>query len=82
MLLERLGDGVLGRGGGTDRVAPISCTHMKAGRLVCLKKKGEQNRNRLTDIEKRLGLPSGRGEGVGWTRSLGLVDANYYIYSG
>ena len=21
----------------------------------------------------------GGGEGVGWTRSLGLVDANYYI---
>ena len=20
-----------------------------------------------------------KGEGVGWTRSLGLVDANYYI---
>ena len=20
-----------------------------------------------------------RGEGVGWTRSLGLIDANYYI---
>ena len=21
----------------------------------------------------------GEGEGVGWTRSLGLIDANYYI---
>ena len=26
-----------------------------------------------------LWLPRGRGEGVGWMRSLGVVDANYYI---
>ena len=26
-----------------------------------------------------LWLPRGSGEGVGWTRSLGLADANYYI---
>ena len=26
-----------------------------------------------------LWLPRGWGEGVGWTGSLGLVDANYYI---
>ena len=26
-----------------------------------------------------LWLPRGTGEGVGWTGSLGLVDANYYI---
>ena len=24
----------------------------------------------------------GRGEGEGWTGSLGLVDANYYIWNG
>ena len=24
-------------------------------------------------------LPRGKGERMGWTRSLGLVDANYYI---
>ena len=28
-----------------------------------------------------LWLPRG-GEGVGWTRTLGLIDANYYIWSG
>ena len=26
-----------------------------------------------------LWLPRGREEGMGWTGSLGLVDANYYI---
>ena len=26
-----------------------------------------------------LWLPRERGEGVGWTGSLGLVDANYHI---
>ena len=39
----------------------------------------QQNRNRLTDIENRLVVAKGDGEGVGWTESLGLVDANYYI---
>ena len=34
-------------------------------------------RNRLTDIESRLGVA--KGEGVGWTGRLWLVDANYYI---
>ena len=29
-----------------------------------------------------LWLPRGEGEGVGWTGSLGLVDANYCIWSG
>ena len=29
-----------------------------------------------------LWLPRGEEEGVGWTRSLGLVDANYYIQNG
>jgi len=30
-------------------------------------------------IEKRLVVVKGEGEGVGWMRSLGLEDANYYI---
>ena len=38
-----------------------------------------QNRNRLTDIEKRLIVAKGEGEGVEWTGTLGLVDANYHI---
>ena len=36
-----------------------------------------RNRNRLTDIEN--GLVVAKEEGRGWTGSLGLVDANYYI---
>ena len=33
--------------------------------------------NRLMDIENRLVVE--KGEGVGWTGSMGLVDVNYYI---
>ena len=29
-----------------------------------------------------LWLPRGKGKGVGWTGSLGLVEANCYIWSG
>ena len=39
--------------------------------------------NRLIDIENRLVVIKVEGgEGVGWTRSLGLVGANYYILNG
>ncbi len=38
-----------------------------------------QNRNRLTDIENTPVVAKGEREGVGWTGSLGLVDANYYV---
>ena len=31
------------------------------------------------DLENRLVVAKGDGEGVGWTESLGSVDANYYI---
>ena len=31
------------------------------------------------DIENRLVVAKGEEEGAGWTRSLGLVDANCYI---
>ena len=33
------------------------------------------NKNRLTDIENRLVVTKGKGKGVGWAGSLGLVDA-------
>ena len=44
---------------------------------ICHRRTYLQNRNRLTDMESRLAVAE--GEGVGWTGSLGLVDANYYI---
>ena len=34
------------------------------------------------DMENRLVFAKGEGEGVGWTVSLGFVDANYCIWSG
>ena len=40
-----------------------------------------QNRNRLTDTEKQFVIAKGDG-GEGQTGSLGLTDANYYIYNG
>ena len=30
-------------------------------------------------MENRLVIAKGGGEGVGWTGSLGIVDANFYI---
>ena len=37
-----------------------------------------QKRNRLIDMENRLVVAMGKGV-VGWTGSLGLVNANCYI---
>ena len=36
------------------------------------------------DMENRLVVAKGEGEGdeVGWTGNLGLIDANYSIWSG
>ena len=35
--------------------------------------------NLSIDIENRLVVARGEGAGEGWTGSLGLVDASYYI---
>ena len=37
---------------------------------------------KLTDSENRLVVAKGEGEGVGQTGNLGLIDANYCIWSG
>ena len=37
---------------------------------------------KITDMENRLVVAKVEGEGVGWTGNLGLVDANYCIWSG
>ena len=36
----------------------------------------------LKDLENRLVVAKGEGEGEGWTGSLGLIDANYCIWNG
>ena len=42
----------------------------------------QKKKNNLTDTENRLGVTKGVSEGVEWTGSLGLVGANYCIWSG
>ena len=37
---------------------------------------------KIMDLEKRLMVAKGEEEGVAWTGSLGLIDANYCILSG
>ena len=34
------------------------------------------------DLENRLVVAKGEGEGGGWMGSLGIIDANYCIWSG
>jgi len=37
---------------------------------------------KLMDLENRLVVARGEGEGVGWIGSLGLMDANYCFWNG
>ena len=37
---------------------------------------------KLMDLENTLVVAKEEGEGVGWTGNLGLIDANYRIWSG
>ena len=34
------------------------------------------------DMENRLVVAKGEAEGVGWIENLGVIDANYCIWSG
>ena len=34
---------------------------------------------KIMNLENRLMVAKGEGEGVGWIRSLGLTDANYCL---
>ena len=36
----------------------------------------------IMDLENRLVVAWGEGEGVGWIESLGLMDANYCFWNG
>ena len=40
------------------------------------------HREKLLDLENKLVVAKREGEGVGWTGCLGLIDANYCIWSG
>ena len=40
-----------------------------------------RNRNRLTDIEKRLVIAKGKEVGGGTDCGFGSADANYYVYT-
>ena len=35
---------------------------------------------KLMDLENRLVVAKGEGEGVGWIGSFGLIDADYFVY--
>ena len=37
---------------------------------------------KLMDLENRLVVAKGEGKGVGWTGSLGLIDANDCLWNG
>ena len=37
---------------------------------------------KIMDMENRLVVARGEGKVVGWTRNLGLIDANYYLWNG
>ena len=37
--------------------------------------------NKLMGLENRLVVAKGKGEGVGWIESLGLIDTNYCFWS-
>ena len=37
---------------------------------------------KLMDLENRLVVAKGEGEGVGGTGNLGLIDANYCLWNG
>ena len=37
---------------------------------------------KIIDLENRLVVAKGEGEGVGWTGNLGLIDGNYCLWNG
>ena len=47
--------------------------------VVMMKREEEEEKRPGLDMENRLVVAKGEGEGAGWTGSLGLVDANYCL---
>ena len=37
---------------------------------------------KIMDLENRLVVAKGEGEGIGWLESLGLIDANCCLWNG
>ena len=37
---------------------------------------------KLMDLENRLVVAKGQGEGGRWIENLGLIDANYWLWNG
>ena len=37
---------------------------------------------KIMDLENRLVVAEGEGKGVGWSGSLGLIDAKYCLWNG
>ena len=37
---------------------------------------------KIMDLEKKLVVAKGEGEGAGWIGKLGLIDADYCLWSG
>ena len=37
---------------------------------------------KIIDLENKLVVTKGEGEGVGWLESLGLLDTNYCLWNG
>jgi len=56
-------------------IIPFILWHLKSGTNEPIYRTGTDSQTQRRD----LCLPRGRGEGVGWTGSLELIDANDYI---
>ena len=50
--------------------------------IYCKAQMNLSTEKKITDLENRLAVAKEEGEGIGWTGSLGLIDANYCIWSG
>ena len=38
--------------------------------------------NKIMDLQNRIVVAKGEGEGVGWIEILGLIDADYCLWNG
>ena len=62
-----------------ERQLPYDITYMKnLNKMAQMNLSTEQKQTKLRHGEQTC-VAKGKGEGVGWMGSLGLVDANYYI---